>query len=379
MISVHCPNCKSHLEFDNDASGTQRFCIHCGQSLQIPILDEHFDDDELSRESRKKSSSGNNNYFEKGTKQAHNLIKDLQSIPLKKEILPFDAGNIHLLLKDFIFWSITLLGIIPLLIVTVQQTSLQLTMFALFFAFFWGVIFKRFIIQDAGTLWIALVSLFFTGIVGIWLLLSIYRFLPTFYLQAPDDSNLFISLLGFIFQVGICEELLKAIPVFIAIRWFQKDLNSLSLITIGVFSGLGFAAFENLHYGSSAIGTAYQNTIDYGVTGLVSGVQNAMVLVLLRSLSLVFCHAVFSGIFAYFITIAENRKDQKAALLLIGLLTAAVLHGTYDWLSGLQPTIAAFVAGFSFILFYGYLMKLKLSKTPEVLPSTELTNKEISE
>lgn len=36
---------------------------------------------------------------------------------------------------------------------------------------------------------------------------------------------------------------------------------------------------------------------------------------------------------------------------------AAVLHGAYDWLTGLQMTMAA--AGFSFVLFYGYLSKLR--------------------
>jgi RsiW-degrading membrane proteinase PrsW (M82 family) len=343
------------LEFTADASGTQRFCTQCGQSLQIPII-EH-----TEHESRPEE-----NLFEKGTKQAQHIIRDLQEIPFKKEVLPFDADNIHILTKDFIFWSVTLLGIIPLLIVTIEKPSLQLTMFALFFAFFWGVIFKKFIIQDSGTQGLAIGAMFFTGIAGIWLLLHIYQYLPDFYIYSADSKNLFVSLLGYIFQVGICEELLKSIPVFIALKWFRKDLNSLSLITIGVFSGLGFAAFENLHYGDTAIGSAYQNTIDFGVSGLVSGVQNAMVLILLRSLSLVFCHAVFSGILAYFITIANHRNKQKVALIIVGLFTAAVLHGAYDWLAGLQPTLAAFLAGFSFILFYGYLMKLKVADKKEI-------------
>ena len=124
---------------------------------------------------------------------------------------------------------------------------------------------------------------------------------------------------------------------------------------------MGFAAFENLHYGENAIGSAYTKTINYGVEGLVSGVQNAMVLVMLRSLSLVFCHAVFSGIVVFFITTALIRKEKKGALIVIGFATVSILHGVYDWLAGLQPTLAALLAGFSFALFYGYLMKLKNS------------------
>lgn len=361
MIKLHCPQCNSRIEFEDSSSGKQRYCSVCGQILQIPIIDgvhgslDHTD----PQDTIQTLNESFQNIIEKSSQQAQALLKDLQQIPLKQEIIPIDQTNIHLLLKDFIFWAVSFLGIIPLLIITVNHVSTQLTMFALFFAFVWGVIFKKFILKDHGSNRLPVASLFFTGIIGIWLLLFVYRFLPNFYLDAADNSNLLISLIGYVFQVGICEELVKSIPIFVALRWFRKDLNEMSLISIGVFSGLGFAAFENLHYGDNAIGNTYAKTIDYGVSGLVSGVQNAMVLVMLRSLSLVFCHAVFSGIVAYFISIANIRGTQKSALIFIGLATASVLHGLYDWLAGIQATLAALLAGFSFALFYGYLMKLK--------------------
>ncbi len=43
------------------------------------------------------------------------------------------------------------------------------------------------------------------------------------------------------------------------------------------------------------------------------------------------------------------------ALIIVGILVAAVLHGAYDWLTGLQMTMAT--VGFSFVLFYGFLSK----------------------
>ncbi|MBV6472170.1 MAG: hypothetical protein JPMHGGIA_00423 [Saprospiraceae bacterium] len=364
MIAVSCPHCKTPLEFPESASGNQRFCSACGQPFVIPILHPGHAENPSPQQDPSIQSLNESfqQFIEKGSKQAQTILKDLNDIPLKQEIIPIDHSNIQLLLKDFIFWAVSLLGVIPLLIITVEQVSTQLTMFALFFALVWGVIFKKFIISDTGTRRLAVASLFFTGIMGIWLLLFVYRFLPDFYLAMADSGNLVISLFGYVVQVGLFEEAVKSIPVFLAIKWFQKDLNPLSLITIGVFSGLGFAAFENLHYGDQAVGNTYAKTLDYGTSGLVSGVQNAMVLVLLRSLSLVFCHAVFSGIVAYFISIANIRGEKKGALILIGFTTAAVLHGVYDWLAGLQPTIAALLAGFSFALFYGYLLKLKASR-----------------
>ncbi|MEK7258019.1 MAG: PrsW family glutamic-type intramembrane protease, partial [Bacteroidota bacterium] len=232
--------------------------------------------------------------------------------------------------------------------------------FALFFAFVWGVIFKKFILNDPGTWRLPVASLFFTGVVGIWLLLFIYRWImPNFYLQMADSQNPVVSLFGFIFQVGLWEEIIKAVPVFIALSWFKNQLKPLTFVTIGVFSGLGFAAFENLHYGETAINSAYNLTRTYDVEGLVSGVQNAMVMVMLRSVSLVFWHAVFSGIVAYFITTAYIRREKMGALIFLGIAAAAFLHGLYDWLAGIQPTLAALLAGFSFALFYGYLSKLR--------------------
>ena len=77
---------------------------------------------------------------------------------------------------------------------------------------------------------------------------------------------------------------------------------------------------------------------------------------MLRSLSLVFCHAIWAGIAAYFTAVASIERRRVGALIIVGILVAAVLHGAYDGLTGLQMTLAT--AGFSFVLFYGYLSKL---------------------
>jgi RsiW-degrading membrane proteinase PrsW (M82 family) len=175
----------------------------------------------------------------------------------------------------------------------------------------------------------------------------------------PDSENKLISLFGYVLQVGVWEEMCKALPLFLLVRWQKEQVSPIHLVTVGVFSGLGFAAFENLHYGENAVLSTYSLTRDYGMQGLVTGVQNAMVITMLRAVSLVFCHAVFSGIVAYFIATALLRKERIGALIVLGIGVASVLHGLYDWFAGIQPTIAALLAGFSFALFYGYLSKLK--------------------
>jgi RsiW-degrading membrane proteinase PrsW (M82 family) len=127
---------------------------------------------------------------------------------------------------------------------------------------------------------------------------------------------------------------------------------------IGIFSGLGFAAFENMSYGQSAI---YQSALmakKAGVAGAAAGTRGAMIHVMLRSLSLVFCHATFSGIFAYFVTTGFATGKRFVAMVLIGLSVSAILHGAYDWLTSVQMTMATGVVILSFVLFYAYLTKL---------------------
>jgi hypothetical protein len=134
-------------------------------------------------------------FLDTGAQQARRLLRDLREMNFKDEVLPIDANNLPALLKDFVFWAVALLGVVPLLIVTVGGTNTQLALFALFFALVWGVIFKLFVLEDAISWKWLMASLFFTGIVGIWLLLFIYRiFLPGVYLGLADSENLVVSL-----------------------------------------------------------------------------------------------------------------------------------------------------------------------------------------
>ena len=177
------------------------------------------------------------------------MARDLHSISFRDEIMPLTQSNFVRFSRSFTFWGITLLGMIPLLIVTVDRTEAQLTLFALFFALVWGVIFKKFVLGDQGAWTWAIGSLFFTGIFGIWFLLFLYRYIvPDFYLQMADQSNPVVSLLGYVFQVGIWEEMCKALPVILVLKWIDPKLDRASILVIGLFSGLGFAAFENLNY-----------------------------------------------------------------------------------------------------------------------------------
>ncbi len=302
-----------------------------------------------------------------GTQQARAALADFREMNFRKEVIPIDGSNFGSLTGDFAFWAVALLGVMPLMIRTFEDQHVQLTLFALFFAALWGVIFKHFVVKHEGSWKLPVASLFFTGLVGLNLLLLIYNYLPKSYVEMPSSKDLFISLFGYVVQVGVCEELIKFLPVLIYVLWKRSQADPFTIVLLGIFSGLGFAAFENLGYAQKAIRLAFGLTVAGAQSagregleaGFAAGVEGAMITAMARSLSLVFTHAVWAGVFAYFFAAAFVAGRRWIALLVVGLLVSAVLHGTYDWFCTMQPTIAAVIAGGSFVLFYGYLVKLR--------------------
>lgn len=388
-FSLPCDHCNEELEIDHDLIGELIECPSCSSEFIVPekkldsppsalspshdvagvqtIADGAQPCDlanasskgDATYESESADNPESNSVLDTGRRQAATVFNDLKSIKFREEVLPIDSNNIGLLLRDYVFWAAALLGVIPLLIITVNHIGTQLTLFALFFACVWGVIFKLFVLKDSMSWKWPIAVLFFTGTAGIWLLLFIHRVaLPDSFLEMSSSKNPLTSLVGYVCAVGFWEEVIKAIPLLLFALIKRGTLKPIELVTLGVFSGLGFAAFENLHYGERAVFSSFALTKQYGADGLVSGVQNAMIVTMLRAVSLVFCHAVWSGIVGYFIATALLRKRRVAALIILGFSVAASLHGAYNWLAGMQATMAALLAGFSFMLFYGYHAKL---------------------
>ena len=286
------------------------------------------------------------------------VLKDLSEIDFKEEVIPINAVNVKQMSKDFIFWSVSFLAVMPLFIVTLEKINFQLVGFALFFAFLWGVIFKQFIVKSDPPWKFLILSLFTTGILGIQLLLYAHSLLPDFYNDLTKDDHIMVQLAGSILHTGLLEELCKIIPVLFYFYFAKTNANAKHAILIGIFSGLGFAAFENLHYSDLSAVRSLRLADRAGDYGVVVGTISAQVNVMTRALSLVFLHAVYTGIFSYFISIAIISKSRTIALFIVGLLVSATIHGFYNWFHSIQGTLSAVVCAFAFMLFYSYLTKL---------------------
>ena len=74
-----------------------------------------------------------------------------------------------------------------------------------------------------------------------------------------------------------------------------------------------------------------------------------------RTVSLPLLHAVWTAIVGYFIGLSFAARRKTNAVLLIGLLIAATLHGVYDaFLSSNMGLLALLVAALTLFLFLSY-------------------------
>jgi RsiW-degrading membrane proteinase PrsW (M82 family) len=135
-----------------------------------------------------------------------------------------------------------------------------------------------------------------------------------------DDSNFFLSALGFTMGVGLCEEFTKAIPLFF---YFKRhaQMGWRGACLWGLASGIGFGVSE---------GVTYSADMYNGISGVD--------IYIVRFISCVALHAMWSA--SVGIAIARNVDDYEAVedaagfgiFMLRMLAVPMVLHGFYDTL-----------------------------------------------
>ncbi|MGL6196757.1 MAG: PrsW family intramembrane metalloprotease [Thermoguttaceae bacterium] len=296
------------------------------------------------------------------------ILKEFRETDFKNEIIPIDASNLSIIAGDVVFWVVLTLGVLPLLIISINDPNMQLVGMLFFFAMLWGGIFRSLVLKSSENVGLPISAFFFTGIIGVSVLLLIYQYLPAFYTTMADSPNPIICLAGFVFQVGTCEELCKIVPVVLYLFLKRQKASPMMIVLIGVFSGLGFSAFENIGYSDRMVAGTVEHLlhgqelggIEGALDGAMLGTREAMIIIMLRSVSCVFAHAIWSGVFSCFIAMAFISNRRWFALIFIGFAVSAVTHGFYDWCCAFQQTFGAITIGLSFLLFYGYLSKIRI-------------------
>lgn len=309
-------------------------------------------------------------YASSAVRLTGNVLGSFGKLDLRREIWPLDPVAARTMAGDPTFWWVTLLAALPLLFLTLNDQDQTLTAFSLFFAGVWALIYCDVVKgEQVGWRW-RIACFLFTGILGIGGLLLVSKLLPAWYVGLSESQAVSVQLLGFVCHVGVTEEVTKALPVAALLMLMRRRLNHEDVVLLGLFSGLGFAAFENLHYfrgqlvstvngAVEALNAAQTNAVtsEAAIGELKLGVFATMLLPLVRSLANPFSHAAWGGIVAHFLSVASrpDARGRRTALVACGVGISAVLHGLYDGLFAVQPILPAFVAVLSFMLLRMYL------------------------
>ena len=283
------------------------------------------------------------------------------------ELIPIDGDKLSSLTKDKVFWAVMAMGTLPMFIMAFNNEILQLAGMLFFFAMLWGWVLSTAVLKTTASVRMPMMAFFFTGFIGLKLLLYVYRYLPSWYMQLHRSNDLAESLAGYVFRVGVAEEICKLLPAIIYLLWKKVDASPPEILLAAIFSGLGFAAFENWEYAknaiSNAVNTAVESARQGGLeglrTGAAEGAFSAMMILILRSMSLVFGHAVWSGLAAYFLVAAIISGRQWGGRILLAILVPATLHGVYDWLCDIQFIYATLIYVLSYTLLCGGIDQLR--------------------
>jgi RsiW-degrading membrane proteinase PrsW (M82 family) len=273
-----------------------------------------------------------------------NIFSQIQTFGLNL-LLPKDSISFKTLKQDSKLLIISLVGLAPAFLIRITGASvITFYVIALYFSLIWGLfffsVFKTNQVSIKKTIFIFFavqILIFFSVFV-----LDINQFNP-FYKLIKEGNSFVNQVIGFVFGVGIFEELIKLLPVYLFIKYSKEPLLPQTVVFYGLISGIGFGVFEGVIY---QIGV--NSKLDYNTSFFMN---------IARLTSLPFLHAVWSGISSYFIAFSFLYPIKRYSMWLLAILIPAILHGLYDVFT--WSLIGLFIAYLGIALLIIYLKKAK--------------------
>jgi RsiW-degrading membrane proteinase PrsW (M82 family) len=242
-------------------------------------------------------------------------LKDLGS----KLIFPQSAFNRKHWIADRRLLVLAIIGLLPSLLMYIVFPFPDFVVFyaiALYFSIIWGLFFYYLFKTPQVSLKLTVI-LFFASQIFVfiaWDILGLPRLNP-FYLLLKKESFL-LTCSGYIFGVGLTEELAKAFPLFIIIAMAKKPLIPQTVVYYGLMSGIAFGVFEGVQYQMNV-----NIELDYS-SGFYMNIA--------RLTGLPFLHAIWCGLAGYFIAFAKLYPKYRYSLYFLAISIPSVLHGLYD-------------------------------------------------
>jgi len=217
---------------------------------------------------------------------------------------------------------IALVGLTPLMLLYpvswIDNIYLTFYLVSLYFAAIWGAFFF-YLFKTSQVKLKETIAVFFIQQVFIFLFfgLGINQYINPFY-WIGSDTFFPLSLVFFIFAVGLTEELSKQVPLILILRRTKEPIVPQTLVFYGLMSGIAFGVFEGVQYQ-----TTVNMELDY---------SQSFYLNIARLTSLPFLHAIWAGIGAYFLSFAKIYPKYRLSLYILAIAIPSLLHGLYDGL-----------------------------------------------
>jgi len=265
-------------------------------------------------------------------KHKGNFFEQLKDIG-RELIFPANVFSRKEWLKDKRFLILAILGLAPAFLIRFTLVPfLTFYTISLYFSVIWGLFFFYFFKTNQVKQKVTILLFFSSQIIVfiLWDILSLPAWpIINFFYSLLDNDFWMLRLIGFIFGVGLFEELVKAIPLFIILKRAKEPYIPQTMLFYGLMSGIAFGVFE---------GVQYQMTVNVELD-----YNSAFFMNIARLTSLPFLHAVWTGIAGYFIAFSNLYPKYRISLLFIAIFIPALIHGIYD-------TLGWSVLGLSFTL-----------------------------
>jgi RsiW-degrading membrane proteinase PrsW (M82 family) len=283
-----------------------------------------------------------------------NILSQIKDIG-RELIIPNDVFSRKELFKDKHLLVLALIGLMPVFLIRFSLGEFfTFYTIALYFSVIWGLfffyLFKTNQVKTKTTILLFFSSQIIVFVLWDMLQLPKWPIINSIY-SLTESGNWVFKLIGYIFGVGLCEELVKAIPILLLIRRANEPYIPQSLVFYGLMSGIAFGVFE---------GVQYQMTVNAKLE-----YSSAFFMNVARLTSLPFLHAVWAGISAYFLSFSVLYPKYRLSLYFLAIFIPTCLHGFYDTLGwsilGLILTLLSVILLMSY-LKQGVNYQSKLSK-----------------
>ena len=275
------------------------------------------------------------------------------------------GSHLLLVLRSRFYWGILLFAIVPILLETIGVNVVSGML--VYFSLFWFFIFRSLVKTTPlrRSIFADIFAYIFTAVIGTAVAFYVENFWVSLGAGPLLQSSIpTVAVPAFVVVVGLTEEFAKQIVVLVAVLFVRirhLRIKPFEFMMMGISSGLGFSAVENVSYVQKGlINEVVHHTVGIGLVTALS-----------RALYTPFLHAIFAGIAAYGLGLAAEKGRETWWVALAMWLLAACFHGFYDGTVGINVIWALVDVAIAYFIFLAFLLHEKSYDSARTQPFPE--------